>query len=82
MKPVWLPTLAHTEDTANSKEMNMEYSFADCAVKRMKFYNINSIASYIGTDDLEYSTVHANGGEYIIDMKISKLEKIIDEAHS
>lgn len=76
--PVTLPIFIHTDETASLKRLGIAIDIAECEVREMVFFNINSISAY--TDDRydlpsPFSYVHANGSDYICAMSIDKLKQ-------
>ena len=76
--PVTLPIFMHTDETASLNSLGIAVDIAECEVREMVFFNINSISAY--TDDRydlpsPFSEVHANGSEYICAMSIDKLKQ-------
>lgn len=76
--PVTLPIFIHTDETASLNSLGIAVDIAECEVREMVFFNINSISAY--TDDRydlpsPFSEVHANGSDYICAMSIDKLKQ-------
>ena len=76
--PIALPIFMHTAESASLNSLGIDIDIAECEVREMVFFNINSISAY--TDDRydlqsPFSEVHANGSEYICAMSIDKLKQ-------
>ena len=76
--PVTLPIFMHTAESASLNSLGIAIDIAECEVREMVFFNINSISAY--TDDRydlpsPFSEVHANGSEYICALSIGELKQ-------
>ena len=76
--PVTLPIFMHTAESASLNSLGIDIDIAECEVREMVFFNINSISAY--TDDMyslpsPFSEVHANGSEYICALSIGELKQ-------
>jgi len=76
--PVTLPIFMHTAESASLNSLGIDIDIAECEVREMVFFNINSISAY--TDDRydlpsPFSEVHANGSEYICALSIGELKQ-------
>ena len=77
--PLRLPTLHHTEESARAQKMGIESPLSSCEVKEIIFYHVDAISPYTDTDGTEYSSIHTNGSEYLIDMPLDQLEQEINK---
>lgn len=77
-----IPIFFHTDQTAMLKDLNVEYSFEDCEVRQVAFFSIVAVSVYDDDKGNYYSSVHANGGEYISPLSKHEVIEIIKTANS
>jgi len=62
----------HTDKTASLQELELDYNIEDCEVRPMFFMDIVAI-SPLFKGDKEYTTIHANGCEFVCTMDYESL---------
>ena len=67
----------NTESTTTLNDLGIEYNLSDCDIRDVIFLHINAIGRYI-EDDIEGTTIYANGVEFISQLKINEIRKLIE----
>ena len=80
MKGLEIDCFYHSETTASLKDLDIQYSLADCDVRPIMFYDIDAISSYSDGEG-EYSCIHSNGCEFTTILSYNELKKAIDKWH-
>ena len=73
-----LDVFFHTDKTASLQELDLDYNVEDCEIRTMCFMEIVAIAPHF-VGDKEYTTIHANGSEFICTMDYESLLKELSE---
>jgi hypothetical protein len=74
---VIIPIYYNTESTKTLNDLGIEYNLSDCDIRDVIFLHINVIGRYI-EDDIEGTTIYANGREFISPLKINEIRKLIE----
>jgi hypothetical protein len=74
---VIIPIYYNTESTKTLNDLGIEYNLSDCDIRDVIFLHINVIGRYI-EDDIEGTTIYANGREFISPLKINEVRKLIE----
>jgi len=74
---VIIPIYYNTESTTTLNDLGIEYNLSDCDIRDVIFLQINAIGRYI-ENDIEGTTIYANGVEFISPLKINEIRKLIE----
>jgi hypothetical protein len=80
MKGLEIDCFYHSETTASLKDLEIQYSLADCDVRPIMFYDIDAISSYSDGEG-EYSCIHSNGCEFTTILSYNELKTAIEQWH-
>lgn len=78
---VKLPILFNNDSTDQLEELNINFNLKDYDVREMTFYCINGIAPYV-EHGKDYTMVYSNGFDFICPLKMSEVERLIQENKS
>lgn len=82
-EPLEIDIFFHTNETSNLDELEIDYDINDAELRKMIFYNINAISPYYGdNNDVNYTTIHSNGSQFITPFPIIQVRKMIYERTS
>lgn len=73
-----LKVLNNTDETTQKKEMGLDFSYNECDVGEVIFYNINAI-SKVYEGGRYYTEIFSNGRMFISPLQLKEVEKLIDE---
>ena len=77
MEKIKLPIFHHTDNSYKLKECGIDYSIQSmCEIRDVIFLQINAISEYFEGDN-NYTSIHANGTEYICSMNIQDVLKLL-----
>jgi hypothetical protein len=80
MKGLEIDCFYHSETTASLKDLEIQYSLADCDVRPIMFYDIDAISSYSDGEG-NYSCIHSNGCEFTTILSYNELKTAIEQWH-
>jgi hypothetical protein len=81
MFPVTLPVFHHTDETAQMKELDLDYRIGDCEIKNGTFYIINAVFPFTDPDGNEYAEVVSGENIYIVNMTADQTNQTILDAN-
>ena len=73
-----LKVLNNTDETSQKNEMGLDFSYNECDVGEVIFYNINAI-SKVYEDGRYWTEIFSNGRMFISPLQIEEVEKLIEE---
>ena len=77
MKKIKLPIFHHTDSSYKLKECGIDYSIQNtCEIRDVIFLQINAISEYFEGENV-YTSIHANGTEYICTLQINDVLKLL-----
>lgn len=77
---VIIPIYYNTEDTIRLSDLDIDYNIEDCDIRDVIFLHINAIGRYI-EDDIEGTTIYANGCEFISPLKINEVKELYEQSN-
>lgn len=77
---VIIPIYYNTESTKTLNDLGIEYNLSDCDIRDVIFLHINVIGRYI-EDDIEGTTIYANGREFISPLKINEVKELYEQSN-
>lgn len=78
MKPLEIDCFFNTDQTTQLKKLDIDYPIADCEKRKVTFYAINGITTFIDTDGTEYGEIHIGDSQFITPLKYVELKKLIE----
>lgn len=75
-----IPIYYNTESTTTLNDLGIEYNLSDCDIRDVIFLHINVIGRYI-EDDIEGTTIYANGREFISPLKINEVKELYEQSN-
>ena len=78
IKPVVLPIFHHTDESYDQmKLLNIDTPLEEVEVRKVKFFSIVAISPYTDEHGKQYTSIHANGSEYICALTPEEVDKKI-----
>lgn len=78
IKPVVLPIFHHTDESYDAMRLlDKEVPLEEVEVRKVKFFSIVAISPYTDEKGNNYTSIHANGSEYICALAPEEVDKKI-----